>query len=161
VLTIIFGLSNDYEVFVVSRIKEGYGQTRDSRGSIRSGLACSSRVVTAAALIMALVFVAFTDTNNPTVKAIAFTLAAGVFLDAFLVRLVLVPALLAIGGPTMWHTPRWLQRYVPDPDIEGARLPATTPPPAGPGTTPGEEAEQELKPGAGNRRPGLRRVSTG
>lgn len=154
VLTIIFGLSNDYEVFVVSRIKEQYGQTRDPRGSIRTGLAYSSRVVTAAALIMALVFVAFTDTNNPTVKAIAFTLAAGVFLDAFLVRLILVPALLAIGGTVMWHRPRWLDRYVPDPDIEGARLPAITSPPGGPGATPGEEAEQQLKPGADNRRPG-------
>ena len=160
VLTIIFGLSNDYEVFVVSRIKEQYGRSGDARGSIRSGLAHSSRVVTAAALIMAFVFVAFTDTNDPTVKAIAFTLAAGVFLDAFLVRLVLVPALLAIGGTTMWHTPRWLQRYVPDPDIEGARLSAITPPPGGPGTTPGDdaEAEQQLKPGADNRRPGHGRV---
>jgi putative drug exporter of the RND superfamily len=68
VLTIIFGLSNDYQVFVVSRIKEQYGRTRDARGSIRGGLAYSSRVVTAAALMMALVFVAFTDTNNPTGK---------------------------------------------------------------------------------------------
>ncbi len=109
---------------------------------------------------MAFVFVAFTDTNDPTVKAIAFTLAAGVFLDAFLVRLTLVPALLAIGGTVMWHRPRWLQRYVPDPDIEGARLPAITTPPGRPGTTPGDdaEAEQQLKPGADNRRPGHGRV---
>ena len=141
VLTIIFGLSNDYEVFVVSGIKEEYGRSRDARGSIRSGLAYSSRVVTAAALIMALVFVAFTITNNPTVKAIAFTLAAGVFLDAFLVRLVLVPALLAIGGTVMWHSPGWLQRYVPDPDIEGARLPAITSRPGAQGATSGDNAE--------------------
>jgi MMPL family len=120
-----------------------YGRTRDPRGSIRSGLAYSSRVVTAAALIMALVFVAFTDTNDPTVKAIACTLAAGVFLDAFLVRLVLVPALLAIGGTVMWHSSRWLQRYVPDPDIEGARLPAITSRPGGPGTTPEDDAEAD------------------
>jgi putative drug exporter of the RND superfamily len=141
VLTIIFGLSNDYEVFVVSRIKEQYGRSRDARASIRSGLADSSRVVTAAALIMTLVFVSFMDTTDPTVKAIAFTLAAGVFLDAFLVRLVLVPALLAIGGPVMWHSPRWLQRYVPDPDIEGARLPAITSQPGRQGATPGGDAE--------------------
>lgn len=145
VLTIIFGLSNDYEVFVVSRIKEEYGRTRDARGSIRSGLTYSSRVVFAAALIMALVFVAFTDTNDPTVKAIAFTLAVGVFLDAFLVRLVLVPALLAIGGNLMWHRPGWLERYVPDPDIEGAHLPAITSPPGGPGATPGDDAEAEQR----------------
>ncbi len=68
VLTIIFGLSNDYEVFVVSRIKEQFDRSRDARGSIRTGLAHSSRVVTAAGLIMALVFVAFTITNDPTVK---------------------------------------------------------------------------------------------
>jgi putative drug exporter of the RND superfamily len=143
VLTIIFGLSNDYEVFVVSRIKEQYGRSRDARASICSGLADSSRVVTAAALIMTLVFVSFMDTTDPTVKAIAFTLAAGVFLDAFLVRLVLVPALLAIGGPVMWHSPRWLQRYVPDPDIEGARLPAITSQPGRQGATPGDDAEAE------------------
>lgn len=140
VLTIIFGLSNDYEVFVVSRIKEEYDRSRDARGAIRSGLAHSSRVVTAAGLIMALVFVAFMITNDPTVKAIAFTLAAGVFLDAFLVRLVLVPALLAIGG-VMWHSPAWLQRYVPDPDIEGARLPAITSRPGGQRATPAGDAE--------------------
>jgi RND superfamily putative drug exporter len=90
----------------VAIAKERYDRSRDVRGSIRSGLADSSRVVTAAALIMALVFVAFMITNDPTVKAIAFTLAIGVFLDAFLVRLVLVPALLALGGPVMWHSPR-------------------------------------------------------
>lgn len=88
---------------------------------------------------MALVFVAFMDTSDPTVKAIAFTLAAGVFLDAFLVRLVLVPALLAIGGPRMWHSPAWLRRYVPDPDIEGARLPAVTSRARGHGAAPGDD----------------------
>jgi hypothetical protein len=95
---------------------------------------------------MALVFVAFMDTSDPTVKAIAFTLAAGVFLDAFLVRLVLVPALLAIGGTLMWHSPAWLQRYVPDPDIEGARLPAIKPRPGGQGATPGDDAGAEVPP---------------
>jgi putative drug exporter of the RND superfamily len=143
VFTIIFGLSNDYQIFVVSRIKEEHDRSHDARGSIRSGLADSSRVVTAAALIMALVFVAFTDTSDPTVQAIAFTLAAGVFLDAFLVRLVLVPALLAIGGNLMWHRPRWLERYVPDPDIEGARLPAITSRPYGQGAAPGDDAAAE------------------
>jgi hypothetical protein len=94
---------------------------------------------------MAFAFVAFTITNDPTVKAIAFTLAVGVFLGAFLVRLVLVPALLAIGGTVMWHSPGWLQRYVPDPDIEGARLPAITSRSGGQGTTPGDDAEAEQK----------------
>jgi RND superfamily putative drug exporter len=145
VLTIIFGLSNDYEIFVVSRIKEQYDRSRDVHRSIRSGLADSSRVVTAAALIMALVFVAFMITNDPIVKAIAFTLAIGVFLDAFLVRLILVPALLALGGPVMWHSPRWLQRYVPDPDIEGARLPAIAARPGEQGriTDDGAQTEQD------------------
>jgi uncharacterized membrane protein YdfJ with MMPL/SSD domain len=126
--------------------RKEYGRSRDARGSIRSGLAYSSRVVTAAALIMALVFVAFTDTNNPTVKAIAFTLAVGVFLDAFLVRLVLVPALLAIGGSVMWHRPGWLERYVPDPDIEGARLRAVTSPAGGQGATPGDDVVRTRQP---------------
>ncbi len=121
-LAIIFGLSSDYEVFVVSRIKEEYTKNGDARRAVERGTGHSARVVTAAALIMFSIFVAFMFTSNPTIKAIGFSFAAGVFLDAFVVRLTLVPAVMAIVGSKIWYHPRWFSRYVPDPDIEGQRL---------------------------------------
>ena len=121
-LAIIFGLSSDYEMFVVSRIKEEYSRSGDARPAVYRGTGHSARVVTAAALIMFSIFVAFMFTNNPTIKAIGFSFAAGVFLDAFVVRLTLVPAVMAIVGSRIWYHPRWFDRHVPDPDIEGKRL---------------------------------------
>jgi RND superfamily putative drug exporter len=121
-LAIIFGLSSDYEVFVVSRIKEEYTKYGDGRRAVARGTGHSARVVTAAALIMFSIFVAFMFTSNPTIKAIGFSFAVGVFLDAFVVRLTLVPAVMAIIGSRIWYHPRWFARYVPDPDIEGKVL---------------------------------------
>ena len=121
-LAIIFGLSSDYEVFVVSRIKEEYTRNGDARRAVQRGTGLSARVVTAAALIMFSIFVAFMFTNDPTIKAIGFSFAVGVFLDAFVVRLTLVPATMAIVGSRLWYHPQWFARYVPDPDIEGHRL---------------------------------------
>jgi putative drug exporter of the RND superfamily len=121
-LAIIFGLSSDYEVFVVSRIKEEYTKNGDARRAVQRGTGLSARVVTAAAMIMFSIFVAFMFTNDPTIKAIGFSFAVGVFLDAFVVRLTLVPAVMAIAGSRLWYHPRWFARYVPDPDIEGQRL---------------------------------------
>jgi putative drug exporter of the RND superfamily len=121
-LAIIFGLSSDYEVFVVSRIKEEYTKNGDARRAVQRGVGVSARVVTAAALIMFSIFVAFMFTNNPTIKAIGFSFAVGVFLDAFVVRLTLVPAVMAIIGGRIWYHPRWFARHVPDPDIEGHQL---------------------------------------
>jgi RND superfamily putative drug exporter len=79
-------------------------------------------VVTSAALIMFTIFLSFMLTDDPTVKAIGFSFAIGVFLDAFVVRLTLVPAAMAIIGARIWHHPRWFAQHVPDPDIEGRRL---------------------------------------
>jgi RND superfamily putative drug exporter len=121
-LAIIFGLSSDYEVFVVSRIKEDYTKTGDARGAVERGAGLSARVVTAAALIMFSIFVAFMITKDPTIKAIGFGFATGVFLDAFVVRLTLVPAVMAIVRAKLWYHPQWFAKYVPDPDIEGERL---------------------------------------
>jgi RND superfamily putative drug exporter len=121
-LAIIFGLSSDYEVFVVSRIKEDYTRNGDARRAVQRGTGLSARVVTAAALIMFSIFVAFMFTSDPTIKAIGFSFAAGVFLDAFAVRLLLVPAVMAIVGSRLWYHPRWFARHIPDPDIEGQRL---------------------------------------
>jgi RND superfamily putative drug exporter len=121
-LAIIFGLSSDYEMFVVSRIKEEHTRTGDARRAVAQGTGHSARVVTAAALIMFSIFVAFMLNSNPTIKTIGFSFAVGVFLDAFVVRLTLVPAVMAIVGSRIWYHPRWFARYVPDPDIEGNRL---------------------------------------
>lgn len=121
-LAIIFGLSSDYEVFVVSRIKEEYTKNGDARRAVQRGTGFSARVVTAAALIMFFIFVAFMFTDDPTIKAIGFSFAAGVFLDAFVVRLTLVPAVMAIVRSTLWYHPQWFDKYIPDPDIEGHRL---------------------------------------
>jgi RND superfamily putative drug exporter len=121
-LAIIFGLSSDYEVFVVSRIKEDFTKTGDARGAVERGTGLSARVVTAAALIMFSIFVAFMASKDPTTRAIGFSFAAGVFLDAFVVRLTLVPAVMAIVRSKLWYHPQWFAKYVPDPDIEGERL---------------------------------------
>lgn len=121
-LAIVFGLSSDYEVFVVSRIKEEYTRNGDARNAVLRGAALSARVVTAAALIMFSIFVAFMFTDNPTIKAIGFSFAVGVFLDAFVVRLTLVPAVMAIARSKIWYHPAWFATHVPDPDIEGRRL---------------------------------------
>jgi RND superfamily putative drug exporter len=121
-LAIIFGLSSDYEVFVVSRIKEEYTKNGDARRSVQRGTGVSARVVTSAALIMFSIFVSFMLTNDPTIKAIGFSFATGVFLDAFVVRLTLIPAVMAMIGSKVWYHPPWFARHVPDPDIEGQRL---------------------------------------
>ncbi len=121
-LGIIFGLSSDYEVFVVSRIKEDYTKNGDARSAVERGTGYSARVVTAAALIMFSIFVAFMINKDPTIKAIGFGFAVGVLLDAFVVRLTLVPAVMAIADRQFWYHPQWFSKYVPNPDIEGERL---------------------------------------
>ncbi len=122
VLAVIFGLSSDYEVFVVLRIKEVFTKTNDAVGAVERGTSLSARVVTAAALVMFFVFVAFVSTTDPVVKAIGFSLAVGMFLDAFVVRLTLVPAIMAVIGSKFWSHSTWFDRYVPDLDIEGEQL---------------------------------------
>ncbi|SHH41009.1 putative drug exporter of the RND superfamily [Jatrophihabitans endophyticus] len=123
-LAIIFGLSSDYEVFVVSRIKEHFTKHGDARQAVVLGTGQSARVVTAAALIMAAVFASFLLGHDPIIKSIGFSFAVGVLVDAFVVRLTLVPAVMAIVGERIWHHPAWFGRLVPDPDIEGERLDA-------------------------------------
>jgi RND superfamily putative drug exporter len=121
-LAIIFGLSSDYEVFVVSRIKEEYTKSGDAVGAVERGTGYSARVVTSAALIMFFIFVAFMINKDPTIKAIGFSFAIGVLLDAFVVRLTLVPAVMAIVRSKIWYHAQWFAKYVPDPDIEGEQL---------------------------------------
>ncbi|MFI5622765.1 MMPL family transporter [Nocardioides sp. NPDC051685] len=119
---VLFGLAMDYEVFLVSRMREDYVHTGDARRSVDTGFAASARVVTAAAIIMIAVFAAFVPHGDPIVKPMALGLTVGVLVDAFLVRMTLVPAVLALLGRGAWWLPRWLERRMPVLDIEGEAL---------------------------------------
>lgn len=119
---VLFGLAMDYEVFLVSRIREEVVHGADSRTAIRRGFVGSGRVVTAAAIIMFAVFAAFVPEGDPSIKVIALGLAVGVFVDAFIVRMTLVPAVLQLLGDRAWRMPRWLDRLLPVFDVEGEGL---------------------------------------
>lgn len=121
-MAVLFGLAMDYEVFLVSGMREEYVRTGNARQSIIHGFAHAGRVVTAAALIMFFVFFAFVPDGTGAIKGIAFALAIGVMLDAFLVRMTLVPAAMALAGNAAWWLPRWLGRLLPNVDIEGEGL---------------------------------------
>ncbi|MGZ4642286.1 MAG: MMPL family transporter [Blastococcus sp.] len=126
-IAVLFGLAMDYEVFLVSRMREEYAHGAAPRTAIVVGTRHAARVVVAAALIMFSVFASFVSIDDVTVKAIAFGLGVGVLVDAFLVRMTLVPAVLALVGRAAWWLPRWLDRLLPDLDIEGAKLAAARP----------------------------------
>jgi RND superfamily putative drug exporter len=119
---VLFGLAMDYEVFLVSRIREHYVHHGDPHEAIESGFISASRVVVAAAVIMFAVFAAFVPEGSATIKPIAFSLAVGVFVDAFLVRMTLVPAVLALLGRRAWGLPGWIDRRLPIFDAEGDAL---------------------------------------
>ena len=119
---VLFGLAMDYEVFLVSRMREEFVRTGDARRAVTSGFTASARVVTAAAVIMISVFAAFVPHGDAAVKPIALGLAVGVFVDAFLVRMTLVPAVLAMLGDRAWWLPGWLDRRLPVLDVEGVGL---------------------------------------
>jgi RND superfamily putative drug exporter len=120
-MAVLFGLAMDYEVFLVSRMHEEYAHSGDPRRAVTQGLRTSARVVAAAALIMSSVFASFIH-GDATLKPIAFALAVGVLLDAFLIRMTLGPAVLALTRHRAWWLPRWLDRVLPNLDVEGARL---------------------------------------
>ncbi|MDZ8276806.1 MMPL family transporter [Microbacterium aquimaris] len=126
---VLFGLAMDYQVFLVSRMREDYVHARRARrgraarltavGAVRTGFVSSARVVTAAAVIMFAVFAAFVPEGDSSIKPIALGLAVGIAVDAFLVRMTLVPAVMALLGDKAWWIPRWLDRILPHFDIEG------------------------------------------
>lgn len=119
---VLFGLAMDYEVFLVSRIREDWVHKGDARRAVETGFLGSAKVVTAAAIIMFGVFAAFVPEGDSTIKPMALGLAVGVFVDAFLVRMTLVPAVLALLGEWAWRLPKWLDRALPKFDIEGEGL---------------------------------------
>ncbi|MGW0940047.1 MMPL family transporter [Streptomyces sp. NPDC002666] len=120
---IVFGLSMDYEVFLISRVHEAWLRTRDSRGAVAHGLEITARVITCAALIMVSVFAAFVISDNIVVKMLGLGLAVSVLVDATIVRLLLVPAVMTLLGRSAWWMPRWLDRVLPRIDTEGESVP--------------------------------------
>ena len=138
---ILFGLSMDYEVFLLSRIREEYLRTGDSHQSVVHGLAVTARVITSAALIMVSVFGAFLLTPDVEVKMFAVGLTVAVLVDATVVRMILVPASMALMGDANWWLPRWLDRRLPHLDVEGSGLLDDA---AGPTIAPDAEDEREL-----------------
>jgi len=125
---IVFGLSMDYEVFLLSRVKEEWHRTGDSRTSVADGLAATAKVITAAAAIMVVVFGSFLLENDRVVKLMGTGLATAILLDATIVRLLLVPATMELLGDKNWWLPRWLDRILPNIDVEGHSAPAATHP---------------------------------
>ncbi|MFE9577227.1 MMPL family transporter [Nocardia sp. NPDC006044] len=119
---LVFGLAMDYQVFLVTRMREEYVHGKSPTDAMISGYHHGARVVTSAAVIMISVFGSFLLEQDVTAKSMGFALACGVAIDAFVVRMVLVPALLAIMGKRAWWMPRWLDRMLPDIDVEGTRL---------------------------------------
>jgi len=119
---ILFGLSMDYEVFLVSQIEEHHQAGEDNKSSVVSGLVTSARVITAAALIMVFVFGSFVLNGDPTIKQFGVGLAVAVILDATVVRCLLVPALMVVMGERNWFMPRWLDKVTPRISIEGGEF---------------------------------------
>jgi RND superfamily putative drug exporter len=139
---VVFGLSMDYEVFLISRIREQWVRKRDASEAVADGIAFTGRVITAAAAIMICVFLSFMLGNERVLKEFGFGLAAAVLLDALIVRCVLLPAVLELLGERTWWLPRWLDDRMPHINIEGssARDQRFTPP------EPEEPVEREPAP---------------
>ena len=132
---IVFGLAMDYQVFLVTRMREDYVHGTAPRDAVITGFGHGARVVTAAAIIMISVFAGFIIAPNPLIKSVGFALSAAVLFDAFVVRMTVVPAVMTLLGKAAWWLPRWLDRLLPDVDVEGEKLrhrlddtPAVSPP---------------------------------
>jgi putative drug exporter of the RND superfamily len=119
IFAVVFGLSMDYEVFLISRIREEWIRQRDASAAVIDGIAFTGRVISAAAAIMICVFLSFLLGDERSIKEFGFGLAAAVFLDALVVRCVLLPAVLEILGPVTWRLPHWLDVRLPRIRIEG------------------------------------------
>jgi putative drug exporter of the RND superfamily len=122
---ILFGLAMDYQVFLVSAMREAYVHGADARAAVVLGFNHSARVVTAAAIIMVSVFGGFVWAHLTMIRPIGLGLAVGVLVDAFVVRMTLTPAVMSLLGERAWWIPRWLDRILPDVDVEGAKLERT------------------------------------
>ncbi|GAB6986566.1 MMPL family transporter [Nocardioides pyridinolyticus] len=119
---LVFGLAMDYQVFLVTRMREAHVHGMSTREAVVDGFRNSARVVTAAAAIMISVFAAFILIDEPIIKSMGFALAVAVLFDAFVVRMALIPALMYLLGEKAWWLPRWLDRLLPNVDVEGEKL---------------------------------------
>ncbi|MCE5288641.1 MAG: MMPL family transporter [Nocardiaceae bacterium] len=119
---LVFGLAMDYQVFLVTRMREAHVHGMSAREAVIDGFRSSARVVTAAALIMISVFSGFMLMDEPIVQSMGFALAVAVFFDAFIVRMALIPALMYLMGEKAWYLPKWLDRLLPKVDVEGEGL---------------------------------------
>jgi RND superfamily putative drug exporter len=119
---IVFGLAMDYQVFLVTRMREEHVHGTPPRRAVVDGFSHSARVVTAAAVIMIAVFSGFILSSETLIREIGFGLAMAVAIDAFIVRMTIVPAVMALLGRSAWWLPRWLDRLLPDVDVEGEKL---------------------------------------
>jgi RND superfamily putative drug exporter len=119
---VLFGLAMDYQLFIATGIREAYAHGESARAAISHGVRAGRAVVIAAAIIMVAVFGSFAFADSATIRPMGFGLAVGVLVDAFLVRLLLVPAALRLLGDKAWWLPRWLDKVLPDVDVEGAKL---------------------------------------
>ncbi|RUQ02080.1 MMPL family transporter, partial [Curtobacterium sp. HSID17257] len=119
---ILFGLAMDYQLFLVSGMREAYAHGASAKVAVQRGLHAGRAVVTAAAIIMISVFAGFIFSESSTIKPIGFGLAFGVLVDAFVVRMLLIPAVMHLLGTSAWWIPKWLDRILPDVDVEGAKL---------------------------------------
>ena len=122
VIGIVFGLAMDYQVFLVTRMREAFVHGDTAREAVVDGFRHGARVVAAAAAIMISVFAAFMLQDQPLIQSIGFALAAAVFFDAVIVRMTLIPALMYLMGDRAWWLPRWVDRILPDVDVEGEKL---------------------------------------
>ncbi|WP_274030652.1 MMPL family transporter [Streptomyces sp. MMBL 11-1] len=139
---VVFGLAMDYEVFLVTRMREAYVHGESPGQAVVTGFKHGARVVTAAAVIMMAVFAGFIGSSEQMIKMIGFSLAIAVFFDAFVVRMAIVPAVLALLGKKAWWLPRWLDRALPNVDVEGEKLQKRLT--DEPGSEGGESDEREL-----------------
>lgn len=119
---IVFGLAMDYQVFLVTRMREGWVHGKTAHNAVSNGFKHGARVVTAAALIMMSVFAAFMTIDEQFIKVMGFALAVAVFFDAFIVRMTIIPAVMFLLGENAWKIPRWLDRILPTVDVEGSAL---------------------------------------
>ncbi|HEY2237356.1 MAG TPA: MMPL family transporter [Streptosporangiaceae bacterium] len=131
VFAIVFGLSMDYEVFLLSRVHEAWVATRDAHRSVAIGIGSTARVITTAAAIMVVVFASFVLDTDPTVKMLSIGMAFAVLIDASLVRMMLVPSVMALLGEHAWWMPRWLEPIVPHLQLEGSTEPLASAEPVG------------------------------
>jgi putative drug exporter of the RND superfamily len=144
---ILFGLSMDYEVFLLSRVREEYLKRRDNEAAVVEGISATARVITSAALIMISVFAAFILSDDVVVQMFGLGLATAVLVDATIIRVVLVPATMKLLGDWNWWLPKWLDRLLPRLDIDGeSGLPEPEYEPGRGPAVPDRETEREREP---------------